>query len=580
MSGIFGIISRRPSELNIKELGIMSSSIFMENSLNLQTLLVQDHNVYVGWLCHKGSFSDCLPIENEKKDCILIYSGENLNDSDILDKLKRKNHIYNRKNASFLVHLYEEYGEKFLKLLNGVFSGLIIDKKRRKVFLFNDRYGIQKIYYYENADAFYFSNQAKSILKILPIPVEVDPESFAELFTYNCVIENRSLFKGVLSLPPGSYWVFSDNESIDKNSYFKTTELESQTLLESEFHYEKLLYSLRNILKRYFKSDENILIHLDGSIDVRIVLANAMYGLDKVKCYAIGEPISSVGVINTAYEISKITGLSLIFVNLDKDFFCNFKEYAERSIYISDGIGDLNSALELYFYRKLKDIASVKICNDHGATILRGEQLIKRLKYNSSLFSDDFKFYLNAAIYERSYELKSTNLNIQLNVGMPSTMSGKWAIWQSQMIIRTPFLDNDIVNLMYRSVDRDTESKKTSLRLIMDGNKFLAGICNSANNDRSFWNKLNFFKNINFKSKKSNNQNIEHAYLCDLYKNELSVHIKDILFDTRSLSRPYISKEFIKAMVDMHTEGKADFTIEIGLALRAELINRVFIDLN
>ena len=558
----------------------MSNSIYLENRTNMQTLSIQDNNVYVGWVCHKGSFSDCLPIVNEKKDCILIYSGENFNDSELLDELKKRNHIYNRKNASFLVHLYEEYGEEFLKLLNGTFSGIIIDKRRRKIFLFNDRYGTQKIYYYEGANAFYFSSQAKSLLKIIPGPAEVDANSFAELFTYNCVLDNRSLFKGVLSLPSSSYWVFCENGSIDKKSYFKTCELETQTLLESEFYYEKLIYILRKTLKKYFKSDETVMIHLDGSIDARIVLANGMYGLDKVKCYTIGRPISSMCEIKTAYEIAKITGLSLNLVNIEKDFFENFKEYAERSIYISDGISDLNSVLDLYFYRKLKEIAPVKICTSHGAAILRRKRLIKMLKYNSGLFSDDFKVYLNAAVCKRSDELKSTNLNFQLNVGIPSTMYGKSSIWQSQMVIRFPFLDNDIVNLMYRSIDKVTESKKTSLRLITDGNVLLANIGNSTNKNKLIWNKLNIFKNMNFIKKNCNTEYSELYNFRDWYQNELSVHIKDILFDSRSLARPYFSKDFIKTMVDMHTKGKADFTAEIGLALRAEIINRAFIDLN
>ena len=56
----------------------------------------------------------------------------------------------------------------FLEKLNGWFSGVLLDLRAQKLVLFNDRYGVNRIYYHEDASGFYFSSEAKALLKILP----------------------------------------------------------------------------------------------------------------------------------------------------------------------------------------------------------------------------------------------------------------------------------------------------------------------------------------------------------------------------------------------------------------------------
>ena len=58
-----------------------------------------------------------------------------------------------------LVNLYQEKGDRFWESLNGSFGGLLIDKREGKVFLFNDRYGSERIYWHETKDALYFASE-------------------------------------------------------------------------------------------------------------------------------------------------------------------------------------------------------------------------------------------------------------------------------------------------------------------------------------------------------------------------------------------------------------------------------------
>ncbi len=135
--------------------------------------------------------------------------------------------------ASYLVHRYEEESD-FPKGLNGRFHGLIVDRSRGTSLLFNDRFGLQRLYYHQAQDAFYFAAEAKAILKVRPELRSVDPRGLGEFIVCGCVLENRTLFPGIHLLPPGSAWTFRGATLEKKATYFEPREWEEQKLLTAE----------------------------------------------------------------------------------------------------------------------------------------------------------------------------------------------------------------------------------------------------------------------------------------------------------------------------------------------------------
>src|SRR5271166_6523218 len=155
MPGIAGIISNRLYPENRAKLDSMTGCMLHEKFYNSGTYINEQLGLFTGWVSHTGSFSDCMPAWNEKKDICLIFSGEDYQDCSDVDRLRTGGHRFNSQNASYLVHLYEDRGLKFFEAINGVFSGLVVDLRKQKVFLFNDRYGIGRIYYHEAEDGLY-----------------------------------------------------------------------------------------------------------------------------------------------------------------------------------------------------------------------------------------------------------------------------------------------------------------------------------------------------------------------------------------------------------------------------------------
>jgi asparagine synthase (glutamine-hydrolysing) len=180
MPGIVGIISRSDKSDHSDELQMMIDRMQYEEFYRSGRFTDKEKGVYVGWINYENSFSDCNPIRIKNNNAVLIFSGENFIDKSLQDELKAHGYQFSAQNAEYIMALYELYGEDFFKELNGWYSGILVDANRDRIFLFNDRFGIERIYYYENDRAFWFASEAKSLLKILPALKRINPGALSQ----------------------------------------------------------------------------------------------------------------------------------------------------------------------------------------------------------------------------------------------------------------------------------------------------------------------------------------------------------------------------------------------------------------
>jgi len=164
MPSIVGIISQKPPEECRRLVKAMVASMQHERFYVSGTCFVPEMGVHAGWIAHENSFAAGQVFWNEQRDVALVLSGECFLDSQTGVELRQKGHQIGTNEASWLVHLYEEQGDRFFEKLNGLFSGLLIDKRQHKAFLFNDRYGVERIYFHQTKDAMYFAGEAKALL--------------------------------------------------------------------------------------------------------------------------------------------------------------------------------------------------------------------------------------------------------------------------------------------------------------------------------------------------------------------------------------------------------------------------------
>ena len=62
------------------------------------------------------------------------------------------------------------------------------------------------------------------------------------------------------------------------------------------------------------------------------------------------------------------------------------------------------------------------------------------------------------------------------------------------------------------------------------------------------------------------------------YRDALAGYLQEVLLDPRTLSRPYLERNKLEAVVRSHIKGDRNYTTEIHKVLTLELLHRLFLD--
>src|SRR6266849_9852634 len=124
MPGIFGLITRMPREWAEAQLRRMMGTLRHETFYTSGMWVDESLGVYVGWTARENSFSDGMPLQNERGDVVLVFSGEEYPEPATTRQLKERGHEFRAEGPDYLVHLAEE-DPSFPKCLNGRFQGLL-----------------------------------------------------------------------------------------------------------------------------------------------------------------------------------------------------------------------------------------------------------------------------------------------------------------------------------------------------------------------------------------------------------------------------------------------------------------------
>ena len=82
MPGIAGIISQNTAMCTEAAIDRMLRCMMHEESYSCGKHISQSENICLGWVCHKESSADCMPLQNEDKQITLITAGENFPSDD------------------------------------------------------------------------------------------------------------------------------------------------------------------------------------------------------------------------------------------------------------------------------------------------------------------------------------------------------------------------------------------------------------------------------------------------------------------------------------------------------------------
>jgi asparagine synthase (glutamine-hydrolysing) len=605
MPGIFGLITTKPREWAEPQLLQMLKVLRHESFYVTGTWIDETAGIYVGWTARENSFSDGMPVQNERGDITLVFSGEEYREPNTVRSLKERGHQFKAEGPSYLVHLYEE-DQSFPKSLNGRFQGLLSDRTRGVTTLFNDRYSMHRLYYHEAKEAFYFAAEAKAILAVRPELRRTDSRSLGEFVACGCVLENRTLFEGVHVLPAASAWSFRAGSIETKRTYFEPQEWEQQDLLDPESYHREIREIFSRRFPRYLNGHERIGVSLTGGLDTRTVMAWQRFAPQTLPCYTYGGIDRECRDVVVARRIAQECQQPYQVITVGDEFFARFPHYAERSVYLTDGCVEVTRAPDLYLSEKAREIAPVRMTGLYGDEIQRPQtRAFKPVDPAPGLYSPGLLPHINKARETYAGLIEGHPTSFSAFRQAPWHHYGILSLEQTQLAVRTPFLDNEFVRTAFRAPKSVTANNDVRVRLIGDGSATLQRI----RTDRGFGGKPGLaswvdrnFQEFTFKAEYAYDYGMPQ-WLAGLdhffsplklerlflgrhkvyhyrvwYRDILASYVQEILFDSRTLSRPYLDRNGVEAIVRGHLKGNRNYTTEIHRLLSLELIQRLFVD--
>jgi len=608
MPGIAGIFSNHDFVEGPQFLDAMLQSMMHETFYTRASHADQARGWFCGSVAIGGSYADCMPVFNETHDIALLLAGECFSEGKTAMSPGSRDHPFA---PQHLVRMYEQEGPAFVRSLNGCLSGVILDTKKAKAVLFTDRYGIQKIYYHREAGMFVFASEAKALLRVLPKLKSVDPKSVAEYLCYDCVLENRTFFRDVQALPGGSVWVH-ERGGISKGCYFDPADLEKKAPLNAADFADQLTKTFASVLPRYLAGSK-VAIALTGGLDTRLIMANLPPDCDQITTVTFGGMYRDSQDVRLARQVARACGKSHNVVQLGREFLSEYGRHAARAVYMSDGLADATNVDAVYLHNCSRTIAPVNVMGTFGSQVLgRVRRALRCRTPNPDLVAATFKAQFDSVSELLAPFQREHNLSYILKREIPWYWSRFSVPKMSQLTIRSPFLDNDLVDVLYRAPREGFDGSQFELAAISKHHRALLDIFTNKGQCGNLppliskvvgrlhkaralmektlsWDVLPY--SLHHAVTRADSLVLAPLQLNKLvlgfeffrhynlwFRRELASYLVETLLDERTLSRPYWNADFVKRMVADHIDGRRRYLSEIRKVLTIELIHRVLIE--
>ncbi|HLN03589.1 MAG TPA: asparagine synthase (glutamine-hydrolyzing) [Bryobacteraceae bacterium] len=228
------------------------------------------------------------PMSNEDGTVFLIFNGEIYNFMELRDRLIARGYRFRtRSDTETIVHAWEEYGERCVDHLRGMFAFALWDSRRQVLFGARDRLGIKPFYYYLDRESFAFASEMKSLLQLPQLTRELDETALAEYLLHRYVIGPRTMLRSVKKLQAG-HTIALHRDQVKIEQYWDVPLEEPRNLSEPEA-LEELEDLLQNCVKSHLISDVPLGAFLSGGLDSSSVVALMhKMGVSDIKTFSIG----------------------------------------------------------------------------------------------------------------------------------------------------------------------------------------------------------------------------------------------------------------------------------------------------
>lgn len=227
------------------------------------------------------------PMCNEKGTIWLTFNGEIYNYIELRARLEQCGHRFlSGTDSEVIIHGYEEWGERCVEELRGMFAFAIWDQIKRSLFLARDRIGIKPLYYTGDSGMFAFASEPRAIIALPGFRRKLCAEALQSFLTTRYIQGSASIYDGICRLPPGT--CLRIESAAGRRHQWRYWEPAKEIVPRSDRDVDEMFRHLMGeIVKQHCVSDVPLGVFLSGGLDSASVASFATEPGKSLNTYCI-----------------------------------------------------------------------------------------------------------------------------------------------------------------------------------------------------------------------------------------------------------------------------------------------------
>lgn len=232
---------------------------------------------------------------------VVAFNGEIYNFRELRDELASDGTTFrSRSDTEVLLAAFAKWGVRSVQRLRGMFAFVVWDAMERKLFLLRDRLGIKPLYYVQIGGLFACASEVKALLQLPTIKAELDSDALFEYLTFQNMISEQTLFRGIRLLPAGHVGEYAENETLTVSRYWDYTPGRNGFLSEPDVD-DHLGVAIRRSVQRHLVADVPVGAYLSGGLDSAGICALASRTTPRLLTFTAG------------FDMANVTGIEAVF---------------------------------------------------------------------------------------------------------------------------------------------------------------------------------------------------------------------------------------------------------------------------
>lgn len=373
MCGIAGILNNTLESIKQVEINQMINQIqhrgpddqgsFIQNEIALGHVRLSIQDLTKNG--HQPMLSSC-------GEYVIAFNGEIYNFETLKMQLHKLGFDFtSSSDTEVILNGYIAWGTKIFEKLNGIFAVAIWDTKIKSLIVARDRFGVKPLYFQNTSHGFFFASEVKSILVRSKDQRVVDPQAFHEFMFYGNGLKEKTLFKGIKNLTPGTFLEVKNNENPLQHYFWRP-----EDITESEVTFNEAINKTKGLLEKAVKNqlvgDVPVGVFLSGGIDSSCITAFASkHYTKKIKTFS-----AAFDFENGTNELDKAKSIADFYGTDHEEMFIkgeNLPSVIERLVWHHDAPFSDAANIPLFLMaEQVKKTHKVILQGDGGDEIFAG----------------------------------------------------------------------------------------------------------------------------------------------------------------------------------------------------------------